>query len=247
MSDQIQLFESTTESDYKSITYPDNESIVNLYTEGIYAMYENKGEGGKDRSSKGRLTENILEAIVSLAWHKIDGEVDRLNIERQLIKLPIDADYVRNLMPESTRIHIKQNLEGYFYKIELDKGIKIDNELVLGIECKSYTENAMLKRVLKDAELVLIVNPNLLFSLFQLENALGGDYGDPNKLEHLGSERAHTLMSHSPKVSLEIITLLDGNRNSNREIHDPEHFKELPIENVETCVNKFKNILKPFV
>ena len=92
MSDQKQLFESTTESDYKSITYPDCESIVNLYTEGIYVMYKNKGEGEKDRSSKGKLTESILEAIVSLAWYEIDGKGNRLNIERQLLKIPIDAD-----------------------------------------------------------------------------------------------------------------------------------------------------------
>lgn len=229
------------------LLYPDPESIINLYTEGIHAMYENKGQGGKDRSSKGALTEDILEAIVHLAWHKIGGKTHRLNIAKRRVNVPIDAHYVSNLTPESTRNYVKQDIEGYFYRIELDKGVEIDNQLVLAIECKSYTENAMLKRVLKDFELASIADPKLLFCLFQLENALGGDYGDPNKPEYLGSKSTHTLLSHSPKVTLEIITLLDGNRNSKREIHDPDHFKELPTENVETCLKKFCALLEPFV
>lgn len=247
MSDQIQLFEAATDSNYKSITYPDCESIINLYTEGIYAMYENKGEGGKDRSSKGKLTESILEAVVYLAWHEIGGDLSRIDIGRRLLKVPIDTDYVKNLTPKSIRNHVEQDIEGYFYKLEIDKAVQIDEQIVLAIECKSYTENTMLKRALKDFELAYIANPKLLFCLFQLENALGGDYGDPNKLEYLGSKSTHTLLSYSPKITLEIITLLDGNRNSKRAIHIPEHFKELPIENVETCVNKFKEMFTPFV
>ena len=247
MSDQTQLFESTTESDYKSITYPDCESIVILYTEGIHAMYKNKGEGGKDRSSKGKLTERILEAIVYLSWHENGGDLNRIDIGRRLLKVPIDTDYVKNLTPKSIRNHVEQDIEGYFYKLELDKAVQIDEQLVLAIECKSYTENTMLKRTLKDFELAYIANPKLLFCLFQLENALGGDYGDPNKPEYLGSKSTHTLLSHSPKITLEIITLLDGNRNSKRAIHIPEHFKHLPVENVEVCVNRFMEMLKPFV
>ena len=229
------------------LRYPDYESIIGLYTQGIYLMYNNKRQGGKDRSSKGALTENLREAIVSLAWHEVGGEAHRFNIAKRRLNVPIDTDYVRNLTPESTRNYVEQNMEGYFYKVELDKGVEIDNQLVLAVECKAYTENAMLKRVLKDFELASIANPKLLFCLFQLENALGGDYGDPSKPEYLGSKSTHTLLSHSPEVRLEIVTLLDGNRDYKREIHAPEHFKELPIENVETCASKFQALLEPFV
>jgi hypothetical protein len=229
------------------LRYPDYESIIGLYTQGIYLMYDNKRQGGKDRSSKGALTENLLEAIVSLAWHEVGGEAHRFNIAKRRLNVPIDTDYVRNLTPESTRNYVEQNMEGYFYKVELDKGVEIDNQLVLAVECKAYTENAMLKRVLKDFELASIANPKLLFCLFQLENALGGDYGDPNKSEYLGSESTHTLMSHSPTVSLEIITLLDSNHHPTGLLHKPEHFKELPVENVTTCVSKFRTLLEFFV
>ena len=83
--------------------------------------------------------------------------------------------------------------------------------------------------------------------MFQLENSLGGDYGDAGKLVQLGSESTHTLLSHTPEVHLEIITLLDGDRKSNREIHKPQFFKELSVENVEICVSKFCAMLEPFL
>ena len=202
---------------------------------------------GKTRGAKGRLVEKLLEAIVSLAWHEIGGEVNRINIEKLRVTVPINANYVKNLIPESTRNYVVQNVDKYIFRLELDRVVEIDNRLVLAIECKAYTENTMLRRTLRDFELASIANPKLLFCLFQLENALGGDYGDPNKSEYLGSESTHTLMSHSPTVSLEIITLLDSNHHPTGLLHKPEHFKELPVENVTTCVSKFRTLLEFFV
>ena len=233
-------------------SYPDYESIIDMYTEGIHHMYKlHEIHGGKDggpiRAAKGALTENIVDAIVHLAWYEIGDEVNRLNIEKRKEKLYIDADYVNNLTDESTRKDIERNRNGYFYPIELDRAVKIDNQLVLGVECKAYTDNTMLRRALKDFELALKLYPKLLFCIFQLENGLGGDYGDPRKLKPLGSKRTHTLMSHAPTVSLEIITLLDGKRKSDKEIHKKQFFKELSIENVALCVKKFRALLEPFV
>ena len=106
----------------------------------------------------------------------------------------------------------------------------------------------MLKRTLKDFEFIVkLLYPELLFCVFQFENSLGGDYGEINKLEQLGSESTHTLLSHTPTVRLEIITLLDGDRKSNREIHKPQYFKKLPVKNVASCVNKFRILLEGFI
>lgn len=226
-----------------STTHPNSESIVRLYTERIRSMYTMAG--GQIRSRKGELVEDLLDAIVWQAWHEI-GELDRLEIRTQRVEVPINADYVRTLTPESTKAHVEENIAGYIYRVELDRAVLIDERLVLCIECKSYTENAMLKRVLKDFELTLQRHPEMLFCVFQLENALGGDYGEPCKMDYLGSESTHTLLSHSP-VRLEIITLLNGNRTTQREIHRPAHFKALRLENVEACVKKFQRLLKPFV
>lgn len=224
-------------------TLANSESIVRLYTDSIRSMYTMTS--GEIRSKKGKLVPKILDAIVRQAWHEI-GALDRLEIRRQRVEVPINAYYVRTLTPESTKTHVKENIAGYIYRVELDRAVLIDERLVLGIECKSYTENAMLKRVLKDFELTLQRHPEMLFCVFQLENALGGDYGEPCKMDYLGSESTHTLLSHSP-VCLEIITLLNGNRTTQREIHRPAHFKALPLENVEACVKKFQRLLSPFV
>ena len=222
---------------------PNYESIVRLYTDSIRSMYTMTG--GQIRSAKGKLVVNLLDAIVRQAWGEM-GEPERLEIRTQRVEIPINADYVRNLTPQATKAHVEENIEGYIYRVELDRAVSIDERLVLGIECKSYTENAMLKRVLKDFELTLQRHPEMLFCVFQLENALGGDYGEPCKMDYLGSELTHTLLSHSP-VRLEIITLLNGNRTTQREIHQPDHFKALPLENVEACVKKFQRLLSLFV
>ena len=228
------------------LRYPDYESIIDLYTSSIHSMYDITA--GKIRGAKGTLVENIVDAITRLAWHEIEGEANRFNIEKRTGRITIEENYVKSLTPEIVRNHIEQNKGRYFYKVELDRVVKIDMQLVLGIECKSYTENAMFKRTLKDFELVTkLLYPKLLFCIFQLENNLGGDYGEVTKPIHVGSASTHTLLSHTPTVSLEIMTLLDGDRRGNREIHKPQYFKELPIENVEVCVGKFRTILEPFL
>ena len=228
------------------LRYPDYESIVDLYTESIRSMYNMTP--GQTRGAKGMLVENIVNTIVRLAWHEIGGEASRFNIQRRTGEIAIDEDYVKNLTPESVRDHVERNKGRYIYKVELDRAVQIDHELILGIECKSYIENAMLKRTLKDFELIAkLLYPKLIFCVFQLENSLGGDYGDAGKLVQLGSESTHTLLSYTPEVRLEIITLLDGDRKSNREIHKPQYFKKLPVENVALCVSKFCALLKPFI
>ncbi len=229
-----------------SFAYPDYESIVDLYTESIYSMYDMTA--GQIRGAKGALVENIVDAVVSLAWYEIGGEASRFDIRKRTAEITIEKNYVRNLIPAIVRRHIQENSGKYIYKVELDRAVEIDNALLLGIECKSYIENAMLKRTLKDFELIVkLIYPKLLFSVFQLENGLGGDYGEASKQIHLGSESTHTLLSHTPTVRLEIITLLDGDRKSSREIHRQEFFKELPVKNVEACVSKFRRLLEPFV
>lgn len=226
--------------------YPDYKSIVKLYTESIRSMYTMTP--GKIRAAKGTLVENMVDAIVSLAWHELGGMPNRFDIRKRTGEIAIEENYVKNLTPEVVRDHIERNKGKYVYKVELDRAVQIDNELILGIECKAYMENAMIKRTLKDFELTAkLLYPKMLFCMFQLENSLGGDYGEASKPVQLGSESTHTLLSHTPEVHLEIITILDGDRKSNREIHKPQFFKELPVENVGICVNKFQSLLEGFV
>ena len=228
------------------LEHPNYESIVDLYTRSIHSMFGKKP--GEIRGLKGSLVENIIDAITLLAWEEIGGDLNRFNVKKQSERIFINEEYVRNLPEEYVRLHIEKNKGKYVYKVELDRAIEIDGILVIGIECKSYIENAMLKRTLKDFELIeKLLYPQLIFCVFQLENSLGGDYGEVSKQKQLGSPSTHTLLSYTPTVKLEIITLLDGDRNSKREIHKPQFFKNLPVKNVAICVSKFRRILEPFL
>ena len=82
-------------------------------------------------------------------------------------------DYINELPDQEIREHILNNVDDYCYKLSVDKQVFIDEEFVLGIECKSYTENAMLKRVLVDFKLLKTRFSRLKCYLFQLESQLG--------------------------------------------------------------------------
>lgn len=85
--------------------------------------------------------------------------------------------------------YIKAHKKDYYYGLSVDKHIFIDSKFVMGIECKAYTENAMIKRILVDFHLLKTVFPKISCYLFQLESQLGG------------------------------VTLLKGGRDINRPIH----------------------------
>lgn len=117
----------------------------------------------------------------------------------------------------------------------------------MGVECKTYAENAMLKRILVDYTLLTGTHAGLVCTLFQLESQLGGDYSSLSEGETMGSRSTHTLMSYFPSVNLHIVTLLEGERNISRPIHKPEHFKELKPENLDRAIAHYADLLRPFV
>ena len=100
---------------------------------------------------------------------------------------------------------------------------------------RSYTENAMLKRILVDFHLLKTKVPNLLCYLFQLESQLGGDYSSEIK-NPKGSYPTHTLMSYFPGLDLRVITLLPGERKVDQPINKAKHFKVLTIDRLEVAV-----------
>jgi len=123
----------------------------------------------------------------------------------------------------------------------------VDGDLVLGVECKAYTENAMLKRILVDFTMLKTLYPDLVCCLLQLESQLGGSYSDPLADPQYGSPRSHTLMSYFPDVTLNVITLLEGERKVKEPIHDADHFKELHPELLDHGIGQLRDLLEPFV
>ena len=185
---------------------------------------EDRAYGRIIRAEKGTLVESIARHMVEIAWLNIKGTPERLSFAKQTYKIPIKKSYIEKLKYAEVREYIYKNIKDYYYGLRTDIHVSIDNKMVMGIECKAYTENAMLKRILVDFTLLKSVIPNIICVLLQLESQLTGDYGDPKKKIVYGSHSSHTLMSYFD-VDLNIITLLEGERKVKKPIHTSIHYK----------------------
>ena len=179
--------------------------------------------GGALRSLKGTLVEPMAEEMVLLAWRNIGGKPSRIEINKT--KYPISDG------------------KGNVYKLSQDKQVYIDDGFVLSIECKAYAEVAMYKRILVDAFLLEKYFPKLKFCLFQLESMLGGDYST-DVAHPQGSSSVKVLEHHFPNLDIEIITMLDGERNIKGEIHKRQFYKPLRPERLGHAIKYFECALK---
>lgn len=198
--------------------------------------------GGIVRAGKGKLVENIAGTLVSLAWNSIGGKEKRLSFETERIKIPIKQEFVEKIEIVEVRDYVKKNINEYFYGLKTDLHVFIDNKFVLAVECKAYTENAMLKRILVDFTLLKTIFPKLDFVLLQLESQLGGDYADLINTTY-GSAPTLTLLSYFD-IDLNIITLLKGERKVDKPIHVSGYQKQLTEEGLKNALMVFQSILK---
>ncbi len=192
--------------------------------------------GGILRSVKGKLQEDMTEEIIKIAWASLGGNSSRMEINKKRHKIYIKEEYLQKI-DQATKRHIELSSDNCYYGVSVDKQIYIDNNLVIGIECKSYTENAMLKRVLVDFDLIKSIYPEISCYLFQLESQLGGDYSDFGQNTSFGSKKSHVLMSYFPRVKLNIFTFLSGERRVDRPIHKSGFFKPLEVNQVLKAVD----------
>ena len=208
---------------------------------------DERAYGGVIRAAKGKLVESMASHIIRLAWLESSGPPARLSLgDTKRYMVPIQDEYIASL-PREIADYINGRKQDYHYRAQVDLHVFVDGEFVMGIECKSYTENAMLKRILVDFRLLKSQQPDLICTLLQLESQLGGDYSNLRANPQMGSASSHTLMSYFPEVSLEIITLLEGERKIDRPIHHPQHFKELSPASLDNAISHFSELLKPFI
>ncbi len=210
------------------------------------ASDEERAYGGVIRAAKGKLVEEMAPHIIMLAWREVGGYQERLTFgDSKRYNVPINSEYVKCL-PQAVKDEINAKKNQYFYRAHVDVHVFVDKQLVIGVECKAYAENAMLKRILVDFQLLKYIHPSLTCCLLQLESMLGGDYSEPDKdTSMLGSKQSHTLMSYFPNVELNILTLLDGDRKVGRPIHKPRYFKELRLGRLEHVISRFQQLLNP--
>lgn len=200
--------------------------------------------GGIIRAGKGKLVESIAKEILRMAWEDLGQEAKRLKIDRRQIKIPLRKEYLGKIKNSEVKKYIRNNIGKYYYGQKTDLHVYIDDKFIMGIECKAYTENAMMKRILVDFTLLKQVYPQLVCVLFQLESQLGGDYSSLTDCP-LGSFRTHTLLSYFD-VDLNIITLLKGERKVDRPIHKPEYFKPLTKKGLQKSIQIFKTLLSEY-
>ena len=234
----------------KKYKVPTIRGIIKMYN-GILKVADTnalqqkeRAYGGMMRMIKGGLQELITEDIIKLAWHNVCGDEKRMDINSKKIRIPIRQSYIDSIKDKKVQEYIQQNVKDYFYRLSVDKHVYIDGKFVLGIECKAYAENAMIKRILTDFHFLKIVHPQISCFLFQLESQLGGDYSKLPKTV-FGSFSTHSIMSYFEDVELHIFTLLEGERNIKRPIH--KFFKPLEYGNVERAVKLLESHLREFV
>ncbi|GAA9149984.1 hypothetical protein BTM352_07130 [Helicobacter pylori] len=226
------------------------KDIIQVYNSVVKDIDKNaqgqdsRAYGGVIRSAKGKLLEDISEKIVKIAWQNIGANANRLEINSKKIKIPIKDSYIENIANKQVRAYILERKEDYYYGLSVDKHIFVDNQLVMGIECKNYTENAMLKRILVDFHLLKTLYPNISCYLFQLESQLGGDYSALPETP-LGSKPTHSIMSYFESVNLNIVTLLKGERNINQPTH--KNFKPLDEQILNKTIKLMENELKVYL
>lgn len=189
------------------------------------------------------MQEDIAEGLIKIAWHSIGGDANDLEINKAKINIPIQIDYLDRIKEPLVRQHIENNIDNYVYKLSVDKHVFINGGFVIGIECKAFTENAMIKRILIDFDLLKTRYSGLSCYLFQLESQLGGDYSQLTKPTY-NSHSTHTIQSYF-NCDLNIITLLSGERNINKPIH--KHFKPLTMDCLRDAMQVLANDMQRFL
>lgn len=187
----------------------------------------------------------VAKNLVEIAWNELGCDLNRITFKKKDVRFPFISAYLRRQLPHEIVKHVASRFEKCF-QAKTDVHVNIDGRFVMGIECKAYTENAMLKRILVDFTLLKQAVPNLKCVLLQLESQLGGDYSQPLKPVTYGSPSTHTLLSYFD-VDLHIITLLEGERKVDEPIHKQEHFKRMRKPVLRKAVNILKELLGEFI
>jgi len=205
---------------------------------------EGRAYGGMVRAGKGKLVESLAMDLIRIAWKELGSDLSRLSLKRKTVKIPIKREYVERVKSPEVKKIIEEHIKDFYYPLKTDVLVQVDGKFKIAIECKAYTENAMLKRILVDFTLLKQVYPDLAFVLFQLESQLGGDYSSASA-DHIkyGSPSTHTLLSYFD-IDLNIITLLEGERKVDKPIHKPEYYKPLKEERLQMALKVIMDLLR---
>jgi len=185
--------------------------------------------------------ESLAKSLIEIAWKELGKDPARLSLEKETVRIPIKKEYIERVKSPEVKKFIKAHIKDFYYPLRTDVHVYVDGKFKIAMECKAYTENAMLKRILVDFTLFKQVFPDLDFVLFQLESQLGGDYSTANDVKY-GGPSTHTLLSYFD-IDLNIITLLEDERKVDQPIHKLKYYKSLRAESLLTALEVFKKLL----
>lgn len=192
-----------------------NNTIKNIENEAIVA----ENYGGCLRSNKGALVENIARLLIQLICEELG---------------------FNDIVIDSKKEKIAYN-EDSFYNFSIDIQVKYNNILLLPIECKTYCDISMFKRVLYDANIARDFQNVKKSFLLQLEDSMNNKGVGSNIIY---SKSTQFLYDYERNNICQILTLLDGQRNSHRPINKIEYFKELSYNTIYDVKETLKKALK---
>lgn len=227
------------------------QELVNLY-EGVVRgslkraeKHEERALGGVLRAEKGNLVETIATEMVKIAWIDVLGQSSRrLTIDKSKAPIPMKEGYTDTIENSKVRAYLEKNKKTQTYRFGTDVQVRVDGKFAIAVECKSYSENAMMKRIIFDANLMAEVYAIDKYYLVQLESQLGGDYSELNDITY-GSPATNALLSRS-NVPIEIITLVKGERRVKQPIHNPKFYKPINVKQIKKAIELFSNALRKF-
>lgn len=227
------------------------QKIINNYNKVIKTVdkkarkMKGRAYGGIVRSIIGKFVQNsIAKELILIAWSALGGGSSRILFSTSKIKIPIKKNYIERIKNQKVKEFILNNIDKCNYKQKTDLHVFIDNKFVMGVECKAYTENAMMKRILVDFTLLREACPDLVCVLFQLESQLGGDYSQLKDIT-LGSFSTHTLLSFF-NINIHIITMFVGERKVDQPIHKLKYYKPLTKESLYRAIQTFAKLLEKY-
>lgn len=179
-------------------------------------QYDEEKKKGQVRAENGKTVVTLAKMCVSLAR-------DQLKIDKSAIRF-IEEEKVNGEL--------------------VDVAVDMNGHPLFKIECKSYTEMNMFKRTISRFANVYKEFSNSHYILFQLENALGGDY-DENNLhnEMIGCSKVNECLEEV-NFDIHIFTLMNGKRNSLKCFYDDKYLKTIDHDKLVRTINEFKKLLE---
>ncbi len=200
-----------------------------------------KDSGGKRRSSKAILTQDIYGKIINFAISESGLDIE-LFYKKHELPLQIKAKLPSLKLSKNFNFKKKFEKSGRGNEVEYDGFLIFDNEIKMFLEFKSYTEVSMLKRVYVDAQIAQKFFPDAKYSLCMLESAMGSS-------NDLISHSAITLIDYLQKslgVEIDIFFLMKGIRNSSRDIGIKKFMKEIDVDELKFTVVNFITFFNSF-